>query len=81
MSTAEEVKQQINEQTAAIAALKKANAPKDQIQAEVKKLLDLKAQYKTFATNNKGDNQKANTGSKKNFTLKTPKVNILPFFL
>jgi len=72
MATAEEVKQQIDEQTAAIAALKKANAPKDQIQAAAKKLLELKAQYKTFANNN-GGNQKANTGSKKNFTLKTPK--------
>jgi len=75
MATAEEVKEQINVQTAAIAALKKINAPKEQIQAEVKKLLELKAEYKTFASDN-GNNQKANTGSKKNFTLKTPKVNI-----
>jgi len=75
MATAEEVKEQINAQTAAIAALKKANAPKDQIQAEVKKLLDLKALYKTFASNtNNDENQKS--GSKKNFVLKTPKVYI-----
>jgi len=73
MATAEEIKEQINVQTAAIAALKKAKAPKEQIQAEVQKLLDLKAEYKTFANNN-GNNQKANTASKKNFNLKTPKV-------
>ncbi len=78
MATAEEVKEQINAQTAAIAALKKASAPKDQIQAEVKKLLDLKALYKTFATNT-NDDQK--TASKKNFVLKTPKVFIEQFIL
>eukprot|EP00833_Pecoramyces_ruminatium_P006745 jgi/Orpsp1_1/1180777/evm.model.c7180000074607.1 len=74
MTTAEEVKEQINIKTSTITALKNANAPKEQIQAEAQNLLKLKAEYKTFNSNKNGDHQKKSTTSK-NFTLKTPKVN------
>jgi len=67
MTTAED----INIQTTDISTFKNTTGVNDKI---------IKESINNISTTNKKDNQKDNTGSKKNFTLKTPKViNDKPF--